>query len=480
MSFNFCSSRLSKIRKSFTKANRGQIQKLDKHHQLMMSLSDQKPNRNSSFNHSMMPSVKSKLIKNFGRTKEKILQGMGKTDRTSDENFDVYVQNFESQHAQANKLSKELNKYLNCLRETQKSSKAFYDTLRETYEADWPASDLFAEQIEHLEIKWAEYLAKLHTDVQLPLISYLNEFPEHKKKIEKRYNRLLDYDNARHTLQNAEHKTSKKIGQNAHSTINNTSAGSSSSSSSTASNNHATTDQLTKLTKLKIDLEDKQHVYEDLNQTLCLALPVLYENRLKFYSSMFQTFFHTETTFHSDCVEAKSKLDDICEKLSIETSQMRTEQAVEMDSEIEHNLPPIDSDPTDNNDYSTDENELDNSPKTNSITEFAPNLNSEPVSGVRPVEQSTSMIYSYLVDRISETSQDERRIQSEKFLYKVKATYRYDPKEIDELAFDKEDVIAVVDGTESEKEDLDEGWLIGIHELSNKRGLFPENFTKKI
>ena len=428
-----------------------------------------------------MPSVKSKLIKNFGRTKEKILQGMGKTDRTSDENFDVYVQNFESQHAQANKLSKELNKYLSCLRETQRSSKAFYDTLRETYEADWPASDLFSEQIELLEIKWSDYLAKLHKDVQLPLSSYLNEFPEHKKKIEKRYNRLLDYDSARHTLQNAEHKTSKKLGQSTHSTINNTSAGSSSSSSSTASNHHATTDQLTKLTKLKIDLEDKQHVYEDLNQTLCLALPVLYENRIKFYSSMFQTFFHTETTFHSDCLEAKSKLDDICENLSIETSQMRVEQETETDSEIERNFPPIDNEPTDNNEYWTDnDNEPESRPKTNSITEFAPNLNSEVAGSTKPAEQSTSMIYSYLVDRISESNQDGRKAHSENFLYKVKATYSYDPKEIDELAFGKDDIITVIDGTESEKEDLDEGWLIGIHELSNKRGLFPENFTKRI
>lgn len=77
-----------------------------------------------------------------------------------------------------------------------------------------------------------------------------------------------------------------------------------------------TTDQLTKLTKLKIDLEDKQHVYEEMNQTLCMALPVLYENRLKFYSSLLQTFFHTETAFNSESVESKSRLDEICESLS--------------------------------------------------------------------------------------------------------------------------------------------------------------------
>ncbi|RMZ98383.1 myc box-dependent-interacting 1 isoform X4, partial [Brachionus plicatilis] len=317
----------------------------------MMSLSEQKTSRNSSFNHSMMPSVKSKLIKNFGRTKEKIMQGMGKSDRTSDHSFDAYVHNFEAHHAQATKLNKELNKYLSSLRDTQRSSKAFYDTLRETYEAE--------------------------------------------------YNRLLDFDSARHTLQSAEHKTSKKLGQSVHSTMKNASAGSSSSASSTASANHAaashaTTDQLTKLTKLKIELEDKQHVYEDLNQTLCLALPVLYQNRIKFYSSMFQTFFHTETTFHSDCVEAKSKLDDVCEKLSLETGQMRPDETA---------LPPMDTQPAQANDYSTHDHESEHSAIATSITEFAPNLDSEPV-GVRPVEPSASVIYSYLVDGISEGSQD--------------------------------------------------------------------------
>jgi hypothetical protein len=69
---------------------------------------------------------------------------------------------------------------------------------------------------------------------------------------------------------------------------------------------------------------------------------------------------------------------------------------------------------------------------------------------------------------------------SNKFMFKVKATYAYDAKEIDELQFGKDDVIIVVEGSESEKEDLDEGWLIGIHEHTRRRGLFPENFTRRI
>lgn len=71
-------------------------------------------------------------------------------------------------------------------------------------------------------------------------------------------------------------------------------------------------------------------------------------------------------------------------------------------------------------------------------------------------------------------------VHKDKVIFRVKATYPYEAKELDELTFTKEDLIVVVEGTESEKEDLDDGWLIGIHEITNKRGLFPENFTKRI
>ena len=64
-------------------------------------------------------------------------------------------------------------------------------------------------------------------------------------------------------------------------------------------------------------------------------------------------------------------------------------------------------------------------------------------------------------------------------MYRVRATYGYEAKEPDELTFHKDDSICVVDGTESEKEDLDDGWLIGVHEPTGRRGLFPENFTKR-
>lgn len=483
----------------------------------------------------MMPSVASRLKKNIARTKEKFLQNIGKTDRTSDESFDLYVENFDRQHTQASKLTKELNKYMNCLRETQKSSRAFYDTLCETYEANWHGANEFAEQIQHVEHKWNDYVTKLINDVQQPLIAYLNEFPELKKKIEKRDNRLLDYDNARHNLEAAQLKTSKKqnsasilsspsVQQQQTSTTSTAQQSSLTTSAGSSSTSSSITDQLTKLTKLKIDLEDKQQNYDELNQTLCMSLPVLYENRIKFYSSLFQTFFHTETIFHSECVEAKSRLDYLCESLSTKTAEQtpnpqrlfeqKQEQLrllhkqKEYEEQQQQQQQLKDNDETVNDNYYDNNTTLDKqrSSSTNdadsdkslsrlqssdgstkpSMSEFVPNAcelsanSSYERSKSLSEEETTAATTDKDKSSCNTPPKMSKEILKNKCLYKVRATYPYEAKELDELSFLKDDLIDVVEGSESEKEELDDGWLIGVHEVTLKRGLFPENFTRRI
>lgn len=45
-----------------------------------------------------------------------ILQKVGKVDRTADEIFDDHVHNFTKQQNSANKLQKELNNYIRCVK----------------------------------------------------------------------------------------------------------------------------------------------------------------------------------------------------------------------------------------------------------------------------------------------------------------------------------------------------------------------------
>lgn len=511
--------------------------------------------KSNNRNLNMMPSVTSRLKKNISRTKEKILQGIGKTDRTSDESFDLYVENFDKQHSQANKLTKELNKYLSSLKETEKASKNFYETLLETYEPSWPQQNEFSEQVYIIENKWKDYINKLVNDVQMPLISYLNEFPELKKKIEKRDNRLLDFDNARHTLEGAQNRNNKK---NNTSTLNHGLNGFNQgpANSLTTSSASTSTEQLTKLTRLKIDLEDKQHVYEELNQTLCMTLPVLYENRIKFYSSLLQTFFYTETIFNSDAVEVKSKLDTICENLSKQTmNQVSNSEALYyakicQDEKLNGSLNPeplgfskvpencakleyetstlnerkktshLPADPphTELNNEEFHNGILDESVDKRNKSAVHSNIHtaddSNSSSSIRLDYDSTKLesIESFLdkslkhldlspilikeksgIERSSKKDEPSgnnslaengvinvEKTSVDRCLYKVRATYAYEAKELDELTFVKEDIINVIDGSESEQEELDEGWLIGVNESTQKRGLFPANFTKKI
>lgn len=54
--------------------------------------------------------------KKAGRAKEKFLQNLGKADKTTDELFEVYENNFNRQQATATRLRKELQNYVTCMR----------------------------------------------------------------------------------------------------------------------------------------------------------------------------------------------------------------------------------------------------------------------------------------------------------------------------------------------------------------------------
>ncbi|CAB3994554.1 myc box-dependent-interacting 1-like [Paramuricea clavata] len=69
-------------------------------------------------------------------------------------------------------------------------------------------------------------------------------------------------------------------------------------------------------------------------------------------------------------------------------------------------------------------------------------------------------------------------IDLSRVLYKVEATHPYTGEDEDELTFEKGDIIQVVPYNESD--DPDDGWLLGIVESTGVRGVFPENFTKKL
>ena len=63
-------------------------------------------------------------------------------------------------------------------------------------------------------------------------------------------------------------------------------------------------------------------------------------------------------------------------------------------------------------------------------------------------------------------------------LYRVKATYKYNREDVDELSFDVGEIIRVVEYDDPEEQE--EGWLMGLKEATGEKGMFPANFTRPL
>ena len=75
------------------------------------------------------------------------------------------------------------------------------DTLTEVYKPQWTGQDLLTVQGQNSEMLWADLAHKLSDQVLIPLNTYQGQFPEMRKKIEKRGRKLIDYDKERHNVQ---------------------------------------------------------------------------------------------------------------------------------------------------------------------------------------------------------------------------------------------------------------------------------------
>jgi amphiphysin len=436
--------------------------------------------------------------KKVNRLGEKFNQAIGKAEKTQDEIFETNVTNFEQQTVQANLFSKELNKYINSLKEAQKSQKSFFECLKQVYETSWPNYNELIQQCQKQEELWTHHIDLLQQCVQVPVIQYLKEFPENKKQIEKRENKLLDYDKAKHTLHDLE--SSKKP------------------------------DEL-KIVKARGDLHEKQRLFNDLNTDLHSKLPRLYEERKSVYSKSFKQLFNIEKTFHTNMSESKQVLNEVCEKLMSDFgySDEESEQVSTNGDDKEKKIKQEGEEEEDNNEEEEEEEEEEDKPSTYEYASDTLSNNNNQIKTPplpQPTVTSSSASSSSSTSSINQKSQTNSPVLGSttankepinenglfsnilkdlptttstkttnnipspappvqeqiipKVLFKVKATYPYQAKEIDELTFNKDELIDVIEGTESEKEDLDEGWQIGIHCLTNNRGLFPENFTKRV
>lgn len=395
------------------------------------------------------------------RAKERFLQNFGKKDRTTDELFEIYQTNFNKQQSSATRLLKELKNYATCAREMQTASKSLLECMTDLYEHDWPGQNTIPDRIKSIEMLWGDLCHKINDQCTIPLSTYLSQFSEIRNKIDKRGRKLLDYDAARHNYETIQAGSKKR-------------------------------DDM-KLTKSREQMEETRRLYEVLNKELHEELPALYDSRIPFYINMFQTLFTSETFFHQEYSKVDHKLAEMIEALATEAakgtfqsdagrylSQIQQQQQQQQQLMAKSNQPTTPTDNSHNNksDSSIDLPKITETPETGNINNDTSNLqqsngNLENNTNHKPDGEKKAADELYEIP-IGATTTD----LPPGVLYKVKATYKYAAEDSDELSFESGEILHVIQYEDPEEQE--EGWLIGIRELTGEKGLFPANFTRPI
>lgn len=396
------------------------------------------------------------VLKQAGRAKEKILQNLGKSDKTTDEIFEEHLTNFNAQQVNATRLHKDINNYLRCIRAMQTASKNLMDTLSDIYEKEWIGQDMLHVQAQNNEMLWADLAHKLTDQVVTPLNTYQAQFPEMRKKIDKRGRKLIDYDAERHSVQTMQNNPNR---------------------------NEA------KYIRAKEQMENAKRTYEVLNSELHDELPALFDSRVIFLVTNMQTLFAAEEVFHSETSKVFSELETVVDKLSKEV-QKGTLPRRSMSSRalpLEHSSPPVinnsmNSPPKATNGSGskfrghspTKDYEVVGHDRTGGYDRFnKPDRDDNDRSGHHRIEENGNGRMSSRQEIPPGASTDN---MPPGVLYKVKAAYKYQAEDVDELSFEVGEVVQVIEYEDPEEQE--EGWLMGIKESTGQKGLFPANFTR--
>merc|ERR1712038_2248639 len=443
------------------------------------------------------------VLKQAGRAKEKILQNLGKSDKTTDEIFEEHLMNFNTQQVNPTRLHKDINNYLRCIRAMQTASKNLMETLSDIYEKEWVGQDMLYVQAQNNEMLWADLAHKLSDQVVIPLNTYQAQFPEMRKKIDKRGRKLIDFDAERHAVQQMQNNPNR---------------------------NEA------KFVRAKESMENAKRTYEILNSELHDELPALHDSRILFLVTNMQTLFAAEDVFHSETAKVYGELEGVVDKLAKEAQRGTLPRKT-----FPKPLPITNHSSNSNltsNVITTNGNNLSSPPKAGwgrggsgvvspntfkRLHDFShgvldhvksyynsslwqsdskgTSVLSSPIVAEKPVqmngfpdqlkEAETLRPSSDTETEMPEMSEVSPSLQNGNVeqsattdnlppgvLYQVKAAYKYQAEDMDELQFEVGEVIDVVEYEDPEEQE--EGWLMGVRSSTGQKGLFPANFTRPI
>lgn len=427
------------------------------------------------------------IKKATSRTKEKLLEGIGKAKATQDETFDSHAANLSKQSKSCERLYKDIKAYSAALKVLCQAEKSLHDTIRDSYEAEWPEREQLTAIIDNLEIQSNEMEKALCEDLPQAVSTYVSQFTDLKKKVDKRGRKLVDYDHAKHNY-----------------------------SSTKASSKKGETDP--KVARAYTELQQAESLYKEINNELLEVLPATYDSRITFYVDTLQTLFNSQSIHQAECSKLNKQIVTQLDRLGESMDSLRvprpeprpltpTDSVTDMGSHRSTPSPapaPPPATPASLADSATgaalaasNPFEEDNAEETFE-TKLYPKLATVPPraekndtknakqeakkskDATNPFEEETDEEHGEetpaeapaTVHALEGVTKEARKV-----LYIVKATHEYKAVDTDELSFSPGEVLKVL---ESKPEDqVDEGWQLG-EKSDGTRGVFPENFTKKV
>uniref|UniRef100_UPI003AAEF808 bridging integrator 2a n=1 Tax=Centroberyx gerrardi TaxID=166262 RepID=UPI003AAEF808 len=223
-----------------------------------------------------------KIQRQLSRGKEKVLQRLGKTVESRDEEFDICLQRFIDQQTDGNRIYKDLKSYHSAVRDMREASRRLSQSLFDAYETDWAGEEDLGAIVEGEDLLWNDYEVKLLDQAVRTMESYMGQFPDIRERVSKRGRKLVDYDSSCHHLEALQ--TAKKR------------------------------DDI-KITKAEEEVSAAKSIYEGINSELKEELPALYESRIGCYVSVFSTISSLRDIFLKEMCTLNQDLQNVVKEL---------------------------------------------------------------------------------------------------------------------------------------------------------------------
>uniref|UniRef100_A0A3Q2DYQ8 Bridging integrator 2a n=1 Tax=Cyprinodon variegatus TaxID=28743 RepID=A0A3Q2DYQ8_CYPVA len=230
-----------------------------------------------------------KVQKQLSRGKEKVMQRLGKSLETRDDQFERSLQIFLDQQTDGNRIYKDLRNYINAIRDMREASRRLSQSLFDVYENGWAGEEDLGAIVEGEDLLWNDLEVKMVDQAVRTMESYVSQFPDVRvsqpgskyisnSHISTNRRKLVDYDSSLHHLEALQ--TAKKR------------------------------DDI-KINKMKV----AKTIYDGINNELKEELPVLYESRIGCYVAVFSAVSNLRGIFYKEMNTLNLDLQNVIKEL---------------------------------------------------------------------------------------------------------------------------------------------------------------------